>query len=76
MLTKRNIFKIFIGLSLQFTILNICTAQWYDPEKVNKKAGDIYGQAYEQATSGNYPLAIQLIKQSLDKRNTKKVMLI
>ncbi|MGF2414686.1 MAG: OmpA family protein, partial [Ferruginibacter sp.] len=45
--------------------MNICTAQWYDPEKVNKKAGDIYGQAYEQATAGNYPLAIQLIKQSL-----------
>lgn len=46
-------------------LINFCTAQWYDPEKVNKKAGDIYGQAYDQATAGNYPLAIQLINQSL-----------
>ncbi len=43
----------------------LASSQWYDPEKVNKKAGDIYGQAYEQATAGNYRLAIQLINQSL-----------
>jgi outer membrane protein OmpA-like peptidoglycan-associated protein/tetratricopeptide (TPR) repeat protein len=63
--TKKNILKIFIGCCLQFIVINFCAAQWYDPEKVNKKAGDIYGQAYEQATAGNYPLAIQLINQSL-----------
>jgi len=65
MLTKKTIFKLLIGISLQCILPDISTAQWYNPEKVNKKAGDIYGQAYEQANTGNYPLAIQLIKQSL-----------
>ena len=54
---------------LTFFIFNfsffIAAAQWYDPDKVNTKAGEIYGQAYEQATAGNYRLAIQLINQSL-----------
>jgi outer membrane protein OmpA-like peptidoglycan-associated protein len=40
-------------------------AQWYDPEKVNQKAGSIYGQAYEQASAGNYKMAINLINESL-----------
>jgi outer membrane protein OmpA-like peptidoglycan-associated protein/tetratricopeptide (TPR) repeat protein len=65
MLTKKNICNIITGICLQFIVINFCAAQWYDPEKVNKKAGDIYGQAYDQATAGNYPLAIQLINQSL-----------
>ncbi len=43
----------------------VSSAQWYDPEKVNKKAGEIYGQAYEQATAGNYKTAITLITESI-----------
>lgn len=39
--------------------------QWYDPEKVNKKAGDIYGEAYEQANAGKYRAAINLITEAL-----------
>ncbi len=44
---------------------NICNAQWYDPDKVNKKAGELYGQAYEEATDGKYDAAIQHIKEAL-----------
>jgi outer membrane protein OmpA-like peptidoglycan-associated protein/tetratricopeptide (TPR) repeat protein len=40
-------------------------AQWYDPEKVSKKAGDIYGQAYEEAQDGKYEAAIQHINDAL-----------
>ena len=40
-------------------------AQWYDPEKVNKKAGELYGQAYEEATDGKYTAAIQHIKDAI-----------
>ncbi len=40
-------------------------AQWYDPDKVNKKAGDIYGQAYEAAQDGDYKKAVQLLNQAL-----------
>src|SRR5882762_8440421 len=65
MLTKNNICKLFLAFSLQFIILTICTAQWYDPDKVNKKAGKIYGQAYEEATAGNYAAAINHINASL-----------
>jgi hypothetical protein len=53
----QNIKSISPKIFLSFFIFNfsflICTAQWYDPEKVNKKAGEIYGQAYEEATAGN-----------------------
>ena len=62
---QKNIFKFFTAFIIFFTTFNICNAQWYNPDKVNTKAGEIYGQAYEQATAGNYPLAIQLINQSL-----------
>ena len=43
----------------------LSSAQWYDPEKVNKKAGELYGQAYEEATDGKYAAAIQHIKEAI-----------
>ena len=56
-------------ITISFIILNfsflIVSAQWYDPEKVNKKAGDIYGQAYEDATAGNYTAAFKRLEQAL-----------
>jgi outer membrane protein OmpA-like peptidoglycan-associated protein/tetratricopeptide (TPR) repeat protein len=65
MLTKKHIFKLLFGLSLQFILLNTCCAQWYDPDKVNNKAGDIYAQAYNEATAGNYAAAIKHINESV-----------
>jgi outer membrane protein OmpA-like peptidoglycan-associated protein len=51
---------------LLFTFSFLLThAQWYDPEKVNKKAGEIYGQAYEEATAGNYTAAIKHLDEAL-----------
>jgi len=54
---------------LSFLIFNasflITSAQWYDPEKVNKKAGEIYAKAYEDATNGKYEAAIQHISQAI-----------
>ncbi len=41
------------------------SAQWYDPEKVNKKAGDIYATAYEEARAGNYTAAIVKLGDAL-----------
>jgi len=43
----------------------ISAAQGYDPDKVNKKAGEIYGQAYEAATAGNYTAALKLLGNAL-----------
>ncbi len=57
--------KVFLSfLIFNFSFL-ISTAQWYDPEKVNKKAGEIYGQAYEEATTGKYTAALNHLDQAL-----------
>lgn len=48
--------------TLSFSVTN---AQWYDPEKVNKKAGEVYGQAYEEATAGNYAAALKHLSEAL-----------
>jgi outer membrane protein OmpA-like peptidoglycan-associated protein/tetratricopeptide (TPR) repeat protein len=55
---------IFFLSILNFSFL-ITSAQWYDPDKVNKKAGEIYGQAYEEATSGKYSDAIKHINDAI-----------
>ncbi|MEO6489825.1 MAG: OmpA family protein [Ferruginibacter sp.] len=56
------------SISLVF-ILNffffISSAQWYDPEKVNKKAGEIYGQAFEEAQDGKYKESIAHLNEAL-----------
>ena len=43
----------------------ISTAQWYDPDKVDKKAGEIYGSAYEEAQDGKYKEAIATLNEAL-----------
>jgi Tfp pilus assembly protein PilF len=55
---------IFSFLISNFSFL-ISAAQWYNPEKVNKKAGEIYGQAYEEATAGNYTAAFKHLDEAL-----------
>ncbi len=61
-------YHIHIKLLLLFCLLvnaSILHGQWYDPEKVNKKAGEIYGRAYEEAQDGKYAEAIQHINEAL-----------
>ncbi len=65
MVTKKNIYRIFLALSITLITYNNGVAQWYDPEKVNKKAGEIYGMAYEAATAGNYTAALKHIEEAL-----------
>lgn len=49
-----------------FILSYLCTnAQWYNPDKVNKKAGEIYGQAYEEATQGSYTAALKHLREAL-----------
>ena len=43
----------------------VTAAQWYDPEKVNKKAGDIYATAYEEAQEGKYAESIRHLDEAL-----------
>lgn len=54
----------FMVLMLLATTM-FCKAQWYDPEKVDKKAGEIYAQAYEDAQEQKYDYAIANINKAL-----------
>lgn len=44
---------------------NTSRAQWYNPDKVNKKAGEIYGRAYEDASDDKYEEAIAKINKAI-----------
>ena len=56
-----KIFVLIFILSFSFT----ARAQWYNPEKVNKKAGDIYASAYEQAKDMQYEKALKTLNEAL-----------
>ena len=60
-LIRKTIFSFFI---FNFSFL-IATAQWYDPEKVNKKAGGIYGQAIEEARERNFTSSLKHLNEAL-----------
>ena len=63
--------KQYFLLRLTFLFFAITTfsftskAQWYDPDKVSKKAGNIYGEAYEEARDGLYTKALDHLAQAL-----------
>ncbi len=44
---------------------SFCFSQWYNPEKVNKKAGILYSQAYDAAQDQQYEAAIAKINQAI-----------
>ncbi|MEO6539162.1 MAG: OmpA family protein [Ferruginibacter sp.] len=46
-------------------LCNASFAQWYNPEKVNKKAGEIYAQAYEEARDNKYTQSIAHLNEAL-----------
>ncbi len=49
-----------------FLLASTCLhAQWYDPEKVAKKAAAINEKAYEAAMQGNYREAINLLQEAI-----------
>ncbi|MEP7144278.1 MAG: OmpA family protein [Ferruginibacter sp.] len=56
----RPILTLLIAVSFSF-----CSAQWYDPGKVNKKAGDIYARAYEDAQEEKYKEAIDKLNKAI-----------
>ncbi len=54
----------FLFLICHFSFL-FSEGQWYDPDKVNKKAAAVYARAYEEAVEGKYTAAIQHINDAL-----------
>lgn len=57
--------KLAISLLIFNSSFIIVSAQWYNPDKVNKKAGVIYGQAYEEAMVANYTAALKHLGEAL-----------
>ena len=63
--SKAIIYKPFIIFLFSNFIFLISFGQWYDPEKVSKKAGEIYATAYEEAQEGKYTEAITHLNEAL-----------
>jgi len=55
-------FSIIAAFLLSFFIPLKVDAQWYDPEKVNKKAKLVYESAYDFAMQGDYESALKKIE--------------
>ncbi len=43
----------------------ISIGQWYDPDKVNEKAREVYTSAYEKAVERNYTASLKLLEEAL-----------
>ena len=43
----------------------IAPAQWYNPDKVDKKAGEVYALAYEEAIAANYKAALKHLEEAI-----------
>ena len=63
-LIKNYALKLSLLLIIIFTGVNV-NAQWYNPEKVNKKAFAIYESAYKLAQDQNYAAAILNIDKAI-----------
>ena len=57
--------RLLLIFIIHHSSFNICKAQWYDPDKVNPKASEIYARAYEEARGGSYAASIQHINEAL-----------
>src|SRR5665647_391689 len=57
--------KLALLVATLFFISSITKAQWYDPEKVNKKAYAVYETAYQNAQDQNYAAAIANINKAI-----------
>lgn len=58
----RKLFLSFLIFNFSFLITK---AQWYNPDKVNKKAGEVYAQAYEEAIAADYTAALKHLEEAL-----------
>lgn len=64
-MAQKSFGKIILSLSFILIYVNTAHAQWYDPDKVNKKAVSFYETAYEEATQGKYAESISHLADAL-----------
>ena len=66
MTNKKNISsKVILLIVISLIVSAVSHAQWYDPEKVNKKAYAIYESAYQNALDQKYDAAIANIDKAI-----------
>lgn len=64
-INKRPFFKLTFSILIACFFTSICAAQWYSPDKVNKKAYAIYEQAYQNAMEQKYGAAMANIDKAI-----------
>ncbi|HVZ96023.1 MAG TPA: OmpA family protein [Chitinophagaceae bacterium] len=57
--------RIITGFCILLFAFRMANAQWYDPDKVNHKAADIYAQGLQRAGSGDFAGGIKMINDAL-----------
>ena len=65
-MNKLNLVKIFITSYIVLLTSYIAAGQWYDPQKVNAKANNIYTKAISDARNEKYEDAIRQINQAIN----------
>jgi outer membrane protein OmpA-like peptidoglycan-associated protein/Tfp pilus assembly protein PilF/Tol biopolymer transport system component len=62
---KHHIQKVLFAFFIFNFSFFISRAQWYEPEKVNKKAGEIYALAIEAAQERNFTASLKHLNEAL-----------
>ena len=61
-----TITRLFVLIVTLFTLIpSTLKAQWYNPEKVSKKAKVIYFEAYDFASEGAYTKSLKKLEQAI-----------
>jgi tetratricopeptide (TPR) repeat protein len=59
------VYKLFLTANFLVFTFYFTTAQWYDPQKVNRKANSIYTEEINNALTEKYSVAIDQINEAL-----------
>ena len=59
------ILRFICSFFIFITAFLVAPAQWYNPDKVNKKAGEVYALAYEEAIAANYKAALKHLEEAI-----------
>ena len=57
--------NLLLLLTFSLFTFHVSSAQWYDPDKVNKKAIGLHLQAYDEASAKNYTAALQHVNEAI-----------
>src|SRR4051812_37575316 len=65
MIEKFFVRPLLCVILFSFAFAEVSHAQWYDPEKINKKARNVYSSAYDDAVNGKYKKSLAHLEEAL-----------